>query len=456
MSEQESLPLNGSPIKTYFHYAIPSLLGLLAISTTSVIDGLFVGLFLGAEALAAVNLLIPYFTLMFAIALMVAIGGSVLAGKYIGQNKPKAASAAFSQSLLTIIGFTLIVASTCWYFDRWLFQLLGAPETLFSLMQQYFQVIAFGMVVQLANLVMYYFVRVDGYPQFGTQALMVGAVTNIILDAVFIGYLQLGIAYAAWATVIAQVVQCLFLLRFFTFRKRQLTFTLHGISLSTLLRSLYNGCSEFINEISVGVVIFSIHWLLLNNGNEQGVAGFAIANYLLFIGMMVYYGFIDPLHVLISQNLGAGNTKRIQAFVKIAALTLGGVSLLLAMIALFANQLIAGIFLEDPTSAAALQAKQFMTYIWPCFLFSGFNVLLSAYFTALHQPLPSACISLSRGLVLPVIFLMCFALYIPQWHFLYALPLAEALTLSLALILYLRHKKGFSSSTTKQASSLLT
>ncbi|MGF1680598.1 MATE family efflux transporter [Photobacterium minamisatsumaniensis] len=441
MSNNKELPLVGPPIRTFFYYAIPSLIGLLAISTTSVIDGLFIGHILGANALAAVNFLIPYLTLMFALALMIAIGGSVIAGKCLGEKDSAGASAIFTQSMLAIIVIAILMASLSYFFESQLFRLLGAPEVLHTTMSRYYQVISFCLIIQLPNLVLYYFIRLDGNPVLGTQGLIIGAMTNISLDGLFIGYLGWGIESAAWATTIAQAIQCLYLSRFFKQPNRRLRITLYGLSLQALARSLYNGCSEFINELSVGIVIFTIHWLIVRQSGEQGIAGFAIANYLLFVGMMIYYGFIDSLHILISQNVGAGKIHRVHSFMAVATITIGLVCIGLASIALYASNIITGIFLDNPSSQAGMQAKQYLNYLWPCFLFSGFNVLLSAYFTAMQQPIPSACISLLRGLILPITLLLLLSALNNDLHFLYALPLAEAMTLFVAVALYIKHRK---------------
>ncbi|OAN14056.1 multidrug transporter MatE [Photobacterium jeanii] len=440
MAKQTNRALEGAVLPTFFYYAIPSLLGLLAISTAGIVDGIFIGRFLGSSALAAVNLLIPYFTFMFALALMIAIGGSVLAGKYLGENKHVFAHRIFSQSLLTIISITTLAALLIHWFPTVLFHFLGAPLALHQDMSHYLNIMSLCLIIQLTGMVLYYFIRVDGQPVLGTIALMVGAGTNIALDALFLGYFKLDISWAAWATTLAQTLQCVIMLLFFTRPERRLQLTTKLLSAPRFLRALYNGSSEFINELSVGIVIFTVHWLLLRNVGAQGVAGFAIANYLLFIGMMTFYGIIDAVHVLISQNHGAKNKHRIRQIMAVATTTIMMISALLAMAAWSAPQFITALFLDDITSTASLQAQAYMQVIWPCFLFSGMNVLLSSYFTATQQPRQSATIALLRGLILPVGLLLGFSFAAP-WHFLIALPVAEGLTLLFALNCYRIHSR---------------
>lgn len=428
--------LDGAVLPTFFYYAIPSLFGLLAISTAGVVDGIFVGRYLGANALAAINLLIPYFTFMFAIALMVAIGGSVVAGKHLGEKDNASANAIFTLSLLAILAFTLVMAIFNTFFHSKIFVLLGAPPALHNEMYRYLSVMSFCFVIQLSGMVLYYFIRTDGKPMLGTIALLVGAATNIALDAFFLGYLRWEIEWAAWATTLAQTGQCLILLSFFCHKDRQLHLTHTALKISTLMQALYNGVSEFINEIAVGVVIFTVHWLLLRHSGTNGVAGFAVTNYLLFVGTMIFYGVIDAVHVLISQNFGAKQHLRVQQVMVTSSMTVLSVSLGMVTLAWFLPSYITALFLDEINDSASQHAMLFINLIWPCFIFSGLNLLLSAYFTAIQQPRQSAYIALCRGLFLPVGLLLIFVMLNTPWHFLVALPVAEAMTFVFALTLY--------------------
>ncbi|KXF82550.1 MATE family efflux transporter [Enterovibrio coralii] len=424
-------------IPTFFYFAVPSLLGLLAISSASIVDGIFVGRYLGADALAAINLLVPFLTFMFATSLMIAIGGTVKAGKYIGEDDYDKANAVFTQSLITVFGFAVVMALITGLFSETLFGLLGAPTEVHPLMLKYFSVISLCLIIQLSSLVLYYFVRADGFPVLATVALSVGAATNVVLDIVFLGYLGLGIEWAAWATVIAQTFQLLTLSTFFFEKRRNLCFSISNMKLSDLFSSLINGSSEFINEISVGIVILIIHWLLVFEGGQAAVAGFSVANYMLFFSMMAYYGIVDAIHILISQNFGAGNWQRIRQFMMMAGSSVLTISLGFVYVAQNGASAITQLFFTDAVTASSKQALFYISVIWPCLLFSGFNVLISAYFTALQKPVQSLIIALSRGLVLPVALLLCFAFFFKENHFLLALPLAESITLIIAVSLFL-------------------
>lgn len=145
--ETEDPILNGPHWPVFFRYALPSVAGLLALTTANIVDGIFIGNYAGADALAALNLLIPYFTFLFGMALALAIGGTVRAGKYLGENRPAAASAIFSKCLMATFALALIGTLAGLVFHESLYRALGASADLFPLMSEYFLIIVWVMLL---------------------------------------------------------------------------------------------------------------------------------------------------------------------------------------------------------------------------------------------------------------------------------------------------------------------
>ena len=207
VNHTDNIVLNGPILSTFIRFAIPSVLGLLAITTASIVDGIFIGQFVSSEGLAAITLLIPFFTLVFAIALMLSIGGAVRAGHYLGQSRVQAASAVFSKCLISMFVLSLLFMSTSFVLDRQILNLLGATEELITLVLPYFHIICGVLVLQVTSMILYYFVRLDNYQTLGTFALIAGAIINILLDALFIIGWEMGLQVAAWATLVARFFQ---------------------------------------------------------------------------------------------------------------------------------------------------------------------------------------------------------------------------------------------------------
>ena len=434
--------LSGPYWPVFFRYALPSVGGLLALTTANIVDGIFIGNFAGAEALAALNLLIPYFAILFGLALALAIGGTVRAGRYLGEGQPAAASAMFSKCLAAIFVLALAAAGVGWLFHEPLYRLLGASPELFPLMSEYYLLIIWLMVPQLVSIVLYYFIRVDGFPMLATLALTLGAGANIVLDALLVAYLDMGLQGAALATGLAHVLQlAVMLLYFFKRQQRRLRFSLRQKQWREVLQAAGNGLSEWVNEASVGLIMLLINWLLITSHGVAGVAAFTVVNYLIFLSLMVFYGIADAMHVLLSHNLGAGNVRRIRAFMGCATTVILTLAVVIVLAVWLVGDRLVWLFLDtEGDRTAAELAGSYLTILWPLFLINGVNVLLSVYLTAMHQPVPSAMVALSRSLVLPGLLLITIALFAPGWPLLVALPLAEWLTFGLALGLFMRFR----------------
>lgn len=427
--------LTGPIISTFIRYVIPSVLGLLAITTASIVDGIFVGQFVSTDGLAAITLLIPFFTLAFAIALMLCIGGAVRAGSYFGQGKTDAASAVFSKCLITVLIVGLLLMSFSLLLDQQILSLLGAPDLLRTLVLPYYHILCVVLVIQTTSMVLYYFIRLDNRLKLATFALITGALINIVLNAIFIIVLEMGLTGAAWATLIAQLAQLLILSSYFLSKHRRLTLILRPGNWSEINKVAYNGLSEFVNELSAGAVILLLNWLLVVYQGVSGLAAFAVINYMIFVSLMLYYGIADALHLLISQNHGAANTKRIGDFVLTALTLVFIISMLLISMLLLCPQWLIQLFLHSEAAESQQLSAYFIQLVWPLFAANGLNVTISIYLTAVQKPLPSMCLALSRGLILPVGLLLLLSVWLPEQQFLIALPIAEWLTFILALLL---------------------
>jgi Na+-driven multidrug efflux pump len=433
---------DGPVLRTFAYYAVPSLVGLVAISTASIVDGWFVSRFVGAAALASINLLLPYFTLLFGASLMLAMGGSVQAGRSLGAGAVAEASAMFGKSVFAVVSLSATAALLGNAFDETLYRLLGAPEALFPLMRAYFRVISAAMVVQLGTLVVYYFVRLDGRPVLATTAVVSGAACNIVLNALLVGHLGWGIEGAAYATAFAQTLQLVVLLSHF--RSPACTLQLRGWSTGggSMWRSAYLGASELVNEVSVGLVALIVNWLMVSRVGIHGVAAFTVVSYATFASLMVYYGGADALHLLVSQNAGAGDLRRARAFLRVAlgcAVAFGG--LLATGMVLFGEAWL-GLFVDPAKPEVMSQASAFLGVVWPQLLFNGANVMLTVYLAATQRPGAASTLSLSRSLVLPAVFLFGLAHWAPSAPFVAALPLAEGLTLLIGVALWRRSERA--------------
>ena len=437
-------PITGKVVPVFFHYAIPSVIGMLAVTTAGVIDGIFIGNFVGATALAAVNISMPVFALFAAVVFMLAVGGSVMCGKFIGEGDQRAASSIFSKILYAELVVALLISGLCLMFLDEVVGLLGANEELHVLVSDYMRIIVLAAPLLILGLTLDYFVRVDSRPMLASAALVGFAIINISLDWLFIVRLGWGIKGAAWATAIAEG-SIFFMLLSHWFNARC---TLNLISLrkchrdgwGSVLKAAYNGFSEFANEMSIGLITLLFNWVMITRLGVEGVAAFTIIGYLLFIGLEVCYGISESLQPTVSKNLGARQPQRIIQFALTAVLSSFVIGLLATGLFLFLPETLISLFLREGEDRTQEIALEFIALFWPAFLFNGMNITLASYLTALHKPLQSAVIAISRSLVLPALGLLLLPFWFDDQGVYLAIPVAEGLTFLLAVYLVMRNR----------------
>lgn len=429
-------PLKGNIFKVFVAYVLPTIIGMLALSSSGVIDGIFVGNYVGSDALAAVNISIPLITIVIGLALMFGIGGSVTIGKLLGEGKDEEASSIFTALLLTVLVVSAIIGVLGFIFIDPLVLMLGANEELLPLVREYLGVIILFVPVFMIAVVMVYAIRVDNRPILASTAYVFGAAINIFFDWYFLTQLELGLAGAAAATVIGNVAIILVMTPYFFNKSRRLRFTLKTGAMRHVGKAAFNGSSDFANEASAGIAALIFNWVMMNRFGIDGVAAFAVVNYILLTGLIISFAVSDALQPIISQCYGAKDHQRISAFLKIGFVSVFLVGVGIIALLLTLPQQMVGIFLEGDSSATAEIAGDFITYFWPAFLFSGLTILLAGYLTAMHRPMMSAVIAISRSMVLPVIFLLALPPIYGNPGIYSAIPVAEFIGLIIGVLIF--------------------
>ena len=432
--------LEGPIVPTFIKYMMPSLLGLIAMTSASLVDGMFIGNYEGVTALAAVNLIIPITTLLFGVSMMISIGGSVRGGKYLGEKNTAAASAIFSKALMFMVVYGLIVIALGLMFEAEIFATLGADKTLFPVMSEYYRIIFPFLFFQFIVIQIYFFIRLDGFPNLAATGLAIGAVVNISLDYLFIAIYGWGLAGAALATGLSEVISLAVMLAYFFQPQRKIFFSLRQKNWREVFQAAYNGISEFINEVSGALIGFIFNWMLIQRAGVTGVAAITLVNYLLFIGFMAYFAISDSIQVIISQNYGARNPQRIRAFLRTAGIMIVGVSAGIISLLIAGSESLIGLFIDiERDSETLVLALEFVAYVWPVFIFAGFTMLISGYLTAVHLPFQSALVASCRSLIMPAGLLVLFYMLLADYRFVAAISVAEAISFVIAVTLYLYH-----------------
>ncbi|MBF0586605.1 MATE family efflux transporter [Prosthecochloris sp. N3] len=428
--------VRGNIAPVFFYHAVPNVLGMLALSSSGIVDGIFVGNIVGDHALASINIIMPLFSLLLGVGIMFSVGGMVRCGKYIGEGNHQAANEVFSKTLVTVAAVTLLLAVGGMLYIDEVVRMLGANDVLAPLVREYLLVMLAFMVFLPVSLCLSFFVRVDGQPVFAAIAIISAALINGLLDWLFVGHWGMGLSGAAYATGAAHIVSFTVLLFHFAAKKSVLRFSWPVGNWGEMGRAAYNGMSEFANQLSAAVVILVFNWVMIGRFGVEGVAAFTIMHYLFFAEQIVIYGFSDALQPIISTNYGARKPERIVRFLGLASFCALTVGVVLVAFLLIVPEQLASLFLDNGTDATLRLTLAFISFSWPAFLWNGTNVVFSAYFTAIHKPMPSALIALSRTLVFPLLFITVLPLFFGDAGIFVSFSVAEFITFLLVIFFF--------------------
>lgn len=429
--------VSGNIYKTYFKFTLPNMIGLIAMSSVSLVDGYFVSNFVSSVALAAVNIIIPLITVVFGISIMLTIGAAVLIGTYLGEGKENKASAVFTKVMITITAMSLFFTALCLIFSEEVSRLLGANDEIMVYAVPYLEMVSIFFLFQALEYSLSVMIRTDGNPYLASIAVLFGAVLNIILDYIFIVKMNMGISGAALGTGLSFMASTFLILFHFFLKKGRLYLTRKIGEWKEIIYASYNGSSELLSEASVAVVAYLFNNIMVQNLGTYGVEAFTVINYALWAANMLCYAVGDSLVPLISINYGALQYARIQKILSLSRVSVIFIGAFVFALFTFMPEKIIATLLNPVTDKDAFDiALIFADYVKYAFLFIGLNIIFSSSFTAFQKPLHSVVVALSRGLILPAAFIFIMPLILKETGVYTAVPLAETVTIILGYILW--------------------
>lgn len=428
--------LKQKPLKVFLKYIIPSILGLLSISSASIIDGYFVGNYVGSIGLAAINISYPITSILFGIGLMFAVGSSVMVAKLLGENKTYEAINIFSKAIIVVFVFSIINCALIYLNIENIFYLLNIKNDLHKNADVYLSIIVIFLPFIMVGIVIDYFVRADENPNLSFLALISTSIVNIILDYIFIVKFDYGLAGAAWATGISYSMLIFVLLPHFFTKKATLKFIKPVGSFKVILAATKNGFSEFINESSAGITVMIFNFMMIKYLGSSGVAAYTIVTYFIMVSIMISFAVSDGLQPIIAKHYGAKEFIRIKTFLKFGFITIIGFSSTLVLFVLINPEALVNIFLNENSIQTKDITIEFLKYTWVAFLFVGLNILITSYLTSIHQPFASASISIARSLLFPLFFVALLSYYFGIVGVYIALPVSEIVTFCIAIYFF--------------------
>ncbi|MCB6365161.1 MATE family efflux transporter [Intestinibacillus massiliensis] len=429
--------LRERPAKLFGRYLLPSVSATLVTSIYIIADTIMIGRGVGADALVALNLVLPLFSLLFAFGMLFGVGGGVLYSVAQGAGDGARARSAFSTALAAAAVTAAVLAVLATLFLRPLAFALGADGTNIGMVLEYGSYMAHFAPVFLFSTFLQAFVRNDRDPKRAMAAVLGGAVLNIIFDYIFIFHLGMGMAGGAAATVMGNTLTVLLLLTHFLSAGNGLRFSRKAVSRKMLGQILPCGAPSFLIEGAAGIITFSFNHQLLRYIGRGGVVIYSVIANCALVCMSLFNGVSQAAQPVLAANYGAKLYGRVYAVRRMGVLTVLAFGVLLASTAYWMPQVLIGLFVEPDAALLAEGVPVLRTY-FPAFVPMGLNLFFSTYFQSVVRPAPSLTVTVLRGIALPLLFVLALpALFGGQAIWL-AVPLTELATLVAGLVLLRR------------------
>lgn len=422
--------------KLFRRLFIPTLLGLLSSVLLNLADGIFVGRGVGSDALAAINIAAPLFTISTGIALMFGSGVSIVAAIHLSKGNVKAANINLTQAFTVGLLMMVVVVAVINVFPRQTAALFGGSDALFPLVHDYLLWVSPCLCFMIINIVGTFAIRLDGHPNFSMAVNTVSALLNIVLDWLFIFPLGMGIKGAAIATSLAALGGTVLVAWYFCGRSEQLHLYRPKFSSTALRLTVRNtglmlrlGLPTFVAETAISCMMIVGNFMFMSRLHEDGVAAFSVGCYLFPMIFMFGNSIAQTALPIVSYNYGTGSSSRIRETLRLSVGLAIGLGLVMTTFGfVFAPQIV-NLFIAQSSPANAIGRSGISLFLTACLPFTV-NVVLIGYLQSLERYKAATAFMLLRGYVLIV---PCFLL-LPDVLGTPGLWLAETLAECLTLI----------------------
>ena len=395
-------------MKRLLRFAFPSIVMMVFISVYSIVDGIFISNYVGKIPFAAVNLIMPFPFIISAIGFMFGTGGSAITSKYLGQKRPERANESFTtvSYVLCLTGIAVTILAEVFLPE--VCRLLGADQEMMPHCVEYGRIVLMGLTpFMMQNLFQSYFVTA-GKPKMGLTVTALAGITNMFLDYLLVGVLAWEVKGAALATITSQSVGAVIPIVYFSVKQSSnLRFRLMKPDWKMIGKTIVNGSSEFVTNISLSLVNMIYNLQLMKYAGHDGVSAYGVIMYINFIFTAVFIGYAIGTAPVVGYHYGAKNREELHSLYEKSLRINTVFGVVMTGVAFALSRVLAGIFVSYDAELWAMTTHAFRIYVF-AFLIMGLNIYGSSFFTALGNGKISAVISFLRTFVFQIVCVYAF------------------------------------------------
>ncbi|MBL6669129.1 MAG: MATE family efflux transporter [Flavobacteriaceae bacterium] len=408
MSESSSSSLATQAIpKLLIQQALPASVGILVMSLNILIDTLFVGQWIGAYAIAAINIVLPVSFFIAALGMSIGIGGSSIISRALGDKNKALATKTFGNQLALNLTVTLLFSGLGLFFSDQIIPVFGGKDTLFDIAKIYYVIVLYGVPVlgfcMMSNTV----IRAEGKPKNAMYAMLLPSISNLLLDYVFIKVLDLGMYGAAWATTLSYGVCAGYILYFFSSKKSELNLVLSDFKLdANIVKEI--GALGFVTlsrQAMVSITVLLVNNILYQLGGASILAVYAIISRMLMFATFPILGITQGFLPIAGYNFGAKLYDRVRQVIWVSLKYATLLATLVFLLIFYFADAVPYLFTKEFKVANATPSA--LRWVFAALPIVGIQLIGAAFFQAIGKAIPALLLTLTRQgfFFIPLLFL---------------------------------------------------
>ena len=431
-------------IPRLLRFVFPSIIMMIFTSIYGVVDGFFVSNYVGKTPFAAVNLIMPLLMAIGSIGFMLGTGGSALVAKTCGEGDGERANRYFSMTIYTALLLGIVLAAISFCLIRPIARLMGAYGAMLEYCVLYARILVCTLpMFMLQNMFQSFFITAEK-PKLGLYVILAAGISNIVLDFLFIAVFRWGLAGAAIATSIGELIGGLVPILYFARpNTSRLKLVKTKLEWRPIWRSCSNGASEMMTNLSMSLVNTLYNLQLMRFTGEDGVAAYGVIMYVNFIFVAIYMGYSIGSAPIVGYHYGAKHQEELRGLLRRSLWILGIGAVLMTVAGELLSSPLSKIFVSYDDALFAMTRHGFRLYSLS-YLLCGFNIFGSAFFTALNNGMVSAVISFARTLVFQIVCVLVLPIFLELNGIWLSILVAEFLGILVTASLLIANRKKYS------------
>ena len=425
---EKAVQMGTDPIgKLLLRQSLPASIGILVMSLNILIDTIFVGQWIGPNAIAAINVVLPVSFFIAALGMSIGMGGGSIISRALGSDHTAKANKTFGNQLTLTLLFTLSFMTLGLIFMESIIPSFGGKGALYAPAKIYYTIVLYGVPILGLAMMGNNTIRSEGKPKYAMYAMMLPSISNLLLDYLFISVFDWGMEGAAWATTLSYGVCMFYILYFFLSEQSDLFLKISDLALDFyVVKEIVSlGFVTLARQAVVSVTVLMVNNILFELSGESTVAVYAIISRMLMFALFPVLGITQGFVPIAGFNFGADKKDRVLEVIRMALIYATALATFVFLMILLFSEAIASAFTQD--EAIIIKTKEVLTWVFLSTPIIGIQLIGSAYFQAIGKAIPALLLTLTRQGFFFIPLILILPRYYGEFGIWISFPIAEVI-----------------------------